>query len=371
MILEEIQIILDEKSKPIDKYTKIPNQINQYSSNYIIKVAFEQEQTDILYIDAVFTIDGKAAIVKRLIPTTDKIQLSPSKESGIVRYYQFKQKDTSVYSDIFKIDFYVYYGTITDPTIAAFSYSIPMQKQNYMTLNESPDVIPQIVINSDTPAVDNLRAIELNGVNYDVTIKPATIDTLGGIKSAAPGTVGETYNVSVNEDGTAYVKVPNGRQGQPGNGLYCFDADLSLTPLTDASYPNETKYEITNLPEGVNWSYIGNPKAEIVAIKFLNSGIEYEGNLYILEINAFKDANRAEDYFNTNSFVCLYKVTIISEEPMQFTIEQVPAFININIQTEYGNKMYYNITANNQNAVSVLCSGYPEMSIFYTVPQEE
>ncbi len=201
----------------------------------------------------------------------------------------------------------------------------------------------------------------------------------------------EAYLVGANEDYDLYVQVndawvnvgkvttvegpagpvgPQGIQGQPGNGLYCFDANLSLTPLTDASYPNVTKYEITNLPEGVNWSYSGSNKAEIVAIKLINSGIEYEGNMYILEINAFKDANRAKFYFNTNSFTSLYKVTITSEEPIQFTIEQVPAFININIQTEYDNKMYYNITANNKNAVPVLCSGYPEMSIFYTVPQE-
>lgn len=201
----------------------------------------------------------------------------------------------------------------------------------------------------------------------------------------------EAYLVGSNENYNLYVQVndawvnvgkvttvegpagpvgPQGIQGPPGNGLYSFMGDLSLTPLTDASYPNATKYEITNLPEGVNWSYSGNSKAEIIAIKFLNSGIEYEGNLYVLELNNFKDAHRSKYYFDTISFGSLYKITITSQEPMQFTIEQVPAFINVNIQTEFDNKMYYNITANNENAVPVLCSGSPEMSIFYTIPQE-
>ena len=201
----------------------------------------------------------------------------------------------------------------------------------------------------------------------------------------------EAYLVGSNEDYDLYVQVndawvnvgkvttvegpagpqgPQGVQGQPGNGLYSFYARLSLTPITDASFPNNTKYEITNLPEGVNWSYIGNPKAEIVAIKLINRGIEYEGNLYVLEIDTFKGADRAEYYFDTKHFGALYKINIISKDPLQFTIEQVPTFININIQTDSHNKMYYNITANGQNAVSMLCSGVPMMSIFYTVPQE-
>lgn len=215
----------------------------------------------------------------------------------------------------------------------------------------SPDLLP-------TPSTIPDNEAYLVGANEDYNLYVQV--------NAAWVNVGKTTTV----EGPAGPQGPQGIQGQPGNGLYSFYAKLSSTPIPDIGFPNETKYEITNLPEGVNWSYIGNPKAEIVAIKFFNNGIEYEGNLYILEINAFKDANRAEYYFNTNSFVCLYKVTIISEEPMQFTIEQVPTFININIQTEYDNKMYYNITANNKNAVPVLCAGYPEMSIFYTIPQE-
>lgn len=159
-------------------------------------------------------------------------------------------------------------------------------------------------------------------------------------------------------------------QNSSGNGLYYFRARLSLTPESDGSFPNQTKYEVQRLPAGVNWSSPENSKAEIVAIKFLNQSIEYQGNLYILEINSFKDGSRSSYYFKTTSFIGLYKINVTSGDPLQFTMEQIPAIIDINIQTNSANKMYYNITANDQNAVPVLCSGAPEMTILYTVPQE-
>ena len=192
-------------------------------------------------------------------------------------------------------------------------------------------------------------------------------------------------NFIINYSTVSTITIVATRQNSENNssaGVQFIKFGFSDKTITDASFPDASAYcgILSSDADNINFKNIN-----IIGYK-ISVQMEKDGNLYIIEsniLNSFQRPAWEEDKNRTleeMTFTSYYKITVTSQEPIAYTIELIPSFLNIYVNG-YGFKndtidgrLVYKITANNTEDLNPLLisdtTSVMGSELYFTVPQE-
>lgn len=155
-------------------------------------------------------------------------------------------------------------------------------------------------------------------------------------------------------------------------------------PFNDFSYKVQgCTFSITPAPDGSENFYRLNLSGENVPTEAsfiflcdmtIRSSFEYEGNFYLFYWNAKNSDGNPNTLSDDTYYGCLQKLTVISTEPIDFSVELIPAYFSLTVQLVRGeNESYYKyrFLVNENDFVPILNSAVNNVTLGYRISQQD